>query len=153
MNFFYEHLIARKRGSAAFVILLFCLLAFVISRACVYAAMLGYIPDSLTVNVRGVHIHHFAWGIMVASVAGFINFVLPYHLLPKWRLKLAAVYGWGLGWTFDEFGMWLHLRDDYLIRQSYDAMIILGAILINVVYFSRIWRLLFRTARAIIVKK
>ena len=37
------------------------------------------------------------------------------------------VYGIGLGLTFDEFGMWLHLNGDYWQRASFDAVIVLAA--------------------------
>src|SRR5207237_1443675 len=39
----------------------------------------------------------------------------------------AVVYGIGLGLTFDEFGMWLHLNGDYWQRASFDAIVVLAA--------------------------
>jgi hypothetical protein len=41
----------------------------------------------------------------------------------------AVIYGIGLGLTFDEFGMWLHLNGDYWQRASFDAVIVLAAAL------------------------
>jgi hypothetical protein len=38
-----------------------------------------------------------------------------------------------LGLTFDEFGMWVRLQDDYWVRQSYDAVIIVTLLLLNIV--------------------
>lgn len=153
MNFFYEHLIARKRGSTGFVILLFFLLGFILARLYVYLAVLGLWKDNFTPAFFNSHIHHFALGIFLVAPAGFTSLVLPHNLLPRWRLKLAAVYGLGLGLIFDEFGMWLNLKDEYSLRQGYDAVIIAAAIIINVVYFARIWRLLFRATRFIIFRK
>jgi len=40
-----------------------------------------------------------------------------------------VIYGIGLGLTFDEFGMWLHLNGDYWQRASFDAVIVLAAAL------------------------
>src|SRR6266550_3583682 len=41
----------------------------------------------------------------------------------------AVIYGIGLGLTFDEFGMWLHLNGDYWQRASFDAIVVLAATL------------------------
>jgi len=41
----------------------------------------------------------------------------------------AVLYGIGLGLTFDEFGMWLHLNGDYWQRASFDAIVVLAAAL------------------------
>ena len=40
---------------------------------------------------------------------------------------IALMYGIAMGLTFDEFGMWLHLRGSYWQRASVDAIIIVGA--------------------------
>jgi hypothetical protein len=45
----------------------------------------------------------------------------------------------GLGLTFDEFGMWLRLQDDYWSRLSYDAIIVISLFFINIVYFYSSW--------------
>ena len=39
------------------------------------------------------------------------------------------MYGVGLGLTFDEFGMWLHLDTTYWQRGSFDAVVIIAAVL------------------------
>ena len=39
------------------------------------------------------------------------------------------MYGIGLALTFDEFGMWLHLGGGYWQRASFDAIIVLAALL------------------------
>jgi Na+/pantothenate symporter len=55
---------------------------------------------------------------------------------------VAAVYGIGLGLTFDEFGMWLHLGGLYWQRASYDAVVTVAAVLALIAYGSTIrrWR-------------
>src|SRR6266705_3385839 len=67
--------------------------------------------------------------------------MLPSNTRPLARLVLlspgppaalpaaAVIYGIGLGLTFDEFGMWLHLNGDYWQRASFDAVIVLAAVL------------------------
>lgn len=140
----YEKFIKRQKEGSAFVIFLFFWLIFILSRLWIYLSMYGIVPESLTENVNGVHIHHFAYGILINSFVGYLSFTLPRHYFERWKLKLAVLFGIGLGWTFDEFGMWLRLRDDYLIRSSYDAIIIISIIFINVVYFGNFWKKLIK---------
>lgn len=141
---FYEHVISRKRGNVGFVLLEFFLLGFIMARLYVYLSILGLWPENFMIGVVKVHMHHFGWGILIVALTGFVYFNLPYYLIPKWRLKLAGLYGWGLGLIFDQFGMWLNLKDEYSLRRGYDAVIILAGLMINVVYFSKMWRLLYK---------
>ncbi|MCX6816431.1 MAG: hypothetical protein NTZ93_00985 [Candidatus Beckwithbacteria bacterium] len=144
MNFIYEHLIARKRGSTGFVILLFFLIGFIMARGYIYLSLLGLWRDNFTPQFIGAHIHHFALGIFLVVPASLLFMLLPPKFMPYWRLKLAAIYGWGMGLIFDEFGMWLNLQDEYSLRHGYDAIIVLAGLLINVVYFGRMWRFIFK---------
>ena len=60
-----------------------------------------------------------------------------------WRLTFCSVvYAVGLGLTFDEFGMWLHLGGLYWQRASYDAVITIAAVLGLIGYGSQLrrWR-------------
>jgi len=104
---------------------------FIIARFLVY-----HFPE-LFLEVKGVHIHHFTYGIALLSLAGMVALNAKF-----WRQKVdaAILYGIGLALAFDEFGMWLHLKDDYWERQSYDAIIIITAILLNIVYLSYFWK-------------
>lgn len=139
----YERLISRHKGSSTFTILTFFLLAFVLSRSAVYLYQFGLMPEYPFADFFGTHIHHFVFGIGLVSFIGFLSLTLPVHVISRWRQKFAAIYGFGLGWIIDEFGMWLHLEDNYYIRGSYDAMIIATIILINFVYFNHIWKKIF----------
>jgi hypothetical protein len=139
----YEKLVLHHRGRSIFTILIFFLLAFVLSRFAVYVYQFGKLPEYPLNNVFGTHIHHFVFGIALVSLVGFLSLSLPSHIFKAWRLRLAAVYGFGLGWIMDEFGMWLHLEDNYFLRLNYDAIIITAIILVNFVYFSKIWKHIF----------
>lgn len=141
---FYEKLIRDHRHAASFVIFFYFLLSFFGARLRIYLAIKNIVPESLTENIRGVHIHHFAYGIIIISLIGFLALTLPRHYFHLWQLKLAAFFGIGLGLAFDEFGMWLRLKDNYLLRQGYDVMIILSIIFVNIVYFGGLWQRLFR---------
>jgi len=46
------------------------------------------------------------------------------------------LYGVGMGLTFDEFGMWLHLGGSYWQRASVDAVIVVTA-LFGLISFAR----------------
>jgi thiol:disulfide interchange protein len=52
----------------------------------------------------GMHIHHYAYGIFILAVAGYLALIF---VGDRARLWIALLYGLGLGLTFDEFGMWI----------------------------------------------
>ncbi len=135
MGILYDHLIAKHKRRVSFVVLVSFLLTFVIVRLYVLSATAGIIDDPY-LYIRGYHIHHLNYGIFIMALAGFCALVLPHD---KDRLKVGMLYGVGLGLTFDEFGMWLRLQDDYWSRLSYDAVIVISLIFINIVYFYPIW--------------
>ena len=139
----YERLIRRQKGRSVFTILIFFLFAFILSRSAVYIYGIKHLAHYPFQNFFGTHIHHFVFGIALVSIVGFLNLTLPPNIAAHWRLKLAAVYGFGLGWIMDEFGMWLHLEDNYYLRGSYDAIIVASLLLINFVYFPKIWKGIF----------
>jgi hypothetical protein len=87
-------------------------------------------------EIGGVHIHHLNFGIVLLALSGLLGF---YFSNSEWRNKIIMLYGIGLGLTFDEFGMWLHLEDQYWMRTSYDAIIIISLILLNAMFFGERW--------------
>lgn len=96
-----------------------------------------YLFPVVFISVRGVHIHHFAWGIIILTAAGLYNFIFE----PKGKALeiVAASFGVGLALAYDEFGMWLRLKDYGVARYGYDAVIILTLLFLNVIYFSNFW--------------
>ncbi|HEY6761829.1 MAG TPA: hypothetical protein VI318_20180 [Baekduia sp.] len=73
----------------------------------------------------GVHLHHLVWGICMMMLAGFLSFAAP--LGPPWWHITAIVFGVGVGFTLDEFALWVNLRDVYWAeqgRQSFDAVVV-----------------------------
>jgi hypothetical protein len=104
---------------------------FVIARLTVYN-----FPD-LFLLIRGVHIHHLTYGIILLTISGFWSLnSTAWHQ----RITAAVIYGVGLALAFDEFGLWIRLDADYWVRLSYDAVIIITAILVNIVYLSFFWK-------------
>ncbi len=126
----YQEILVKPRKHINFWILSSFLPTFLISR------LMVYIAPNLFIKVRGTHIHYLTYGIFLLAIAGFLSQNLD---SPKWKTKIAILYGIGLALSFDEFGMWLRLQDGYWVRQSYDAVLIILSLLISLVYFSAFW--------------
>ena len=108
------------------LVLLSMLVAFIVSRLITILVMLNRMPD-IYLHVRDTHVHHLNYGIfLLAGVGAYLLFKPGFTGTPP---AAAVIYGVGLGLTFDEFGMWLHLDDVYWQRASFDAMVLIAAIL------------------------
>ena len=108
------------------LVLLSLLITFIAARLVTILVALHRMPD-IYLHVRGTHIHHLNYGIFL--LAGLGAFLLFRDSVEPVAPAAAIVYGIGLGLTFDEFGMWLHLSGDYWQRASFDAVIVLAAVL------------------------
>src|SRR6202161_4325582 len=103
------------------------ILTFVTARILVIFIMAGKLPPQLFFHVKGTHVHHLNYGIFLLSASGaYLIFARPSGRALSYA---AIVYGIGLGLTFDEFGMWLHLGGLYWQRASYDAVVTIAAVL------------------------
>jgi hypothetical protein len=111
---------------------------FVISRILVILIMSKRLPAQLFFHAAGTHVHHLNYGIFLLSAAGgYLIFARPTGA----KLSSAAVvYAIGLALTFDEFGMWLHLGGPYWQRSSFDAVIIVAAVLALLAFGSTLHR-------------
>jgi hypothetical protein len=115
------------------VVLAFFLLTFIASRVLVILIEARLMPDLyLHLGKQSTHVHHLNYGIFLLSAVGaYLLFRRPGGR----RLTMAAiVYAVGLGLTFDEFGMWLHLGGPYWNRNSFDAVIVIAAFLAFTAY-------------------
>jgi hypothetical protein len=75
-----------------------------------------------------VHIHHLVWGICLMMFAGFLAFAMP--LKSPWWHICAIAFGIGVGFTLDEFALWVRLKDVYWSeegRSSLDAVVVATA--------------------------
>ena len=100
------------------------LLTFLIARIAVLLIMTRRMPD-LYLYVGGTHVHHLNYGIILLSGAGTL--ALLTELRGRWLWLATIAFGVGLGLTFDEFGMWVHLGGSYWQRASFDAVVVVGA--------------------------
>jgi hypothetical protein len=114
-----------RRANARLVFFTF-LLTFIASRILVFLIMSRRVPD-LYLHVGGTHVHHLNYGIfLLGGVGAYLLFAQPTGN----RLGATAIaYGIGLGLTFDEFGMWIHLGGSYWQRASFDAVAVVIGIL------------------------
>src|ERR1035437_7431435 len=89
------------------------------------------------VMVRGLHIHHLVWGILILLLVGYgwlLDLGRSHSPLSIFFSRLMSVsYGVGAALTLDEFALWLDLEPDAYWsrtgRLSIDAVIFFGALL------------------------
>jgi hypothetical protein len=102
------------------------LFTFIAARVLVFLIVSRRIPD-LYLHLGGTHVHHLNYDIFLLSGIG------AYLLLGRAGtrgLEMASIiYGIGLALTFDEFGLWLHLGGSYWQRASFDAVVVIIALL------------------------
>lgn len=104
------------------------------------------------VEMGGHHIHHLVWGILLLLIVGYAEIAdvgigdTPTAILMS-RL-LALSYGVGAALTLDEFALWLNLDAmAYWSRQgreSIDAVVLFGALLVMGSRGAPLLRLVFR---------
>jgi len=89
------------------------------------------------VLVRGHHIHHLVWGILILLLVGYgwlLDLGRSHTPMAIFLSRLMSVsYGVGAALTLDEFALWLNLEPDaYWNREgrlSIDAVIVFGSVL------------------------
>ncbi|MFA6427430.1 MAG: hypothetical protein WCW16_03220 [Candidatus Magasanikbacteria bacterium] len=119
------------------IVTFFFLVTFVVSRLTVYL-VLGHLMPNFFLTIDDVHIHHFIYGVVLLVVVGIYLLVKRPLSHTRSFFYSCAFYGIGLGLTFDEFGMWVHLKDNYWVRQSYDAVVVIFLFLLNIAYYHSI---------------
>jgi hypothetical protein len=112
------------------------LFTFIAARVMVYLIMSRKVK-SLYLHVGAVHVHHLNYGIFLLTFVGaYLIFAQP---IGKLLTMTSVIYGIGLALTFDEFGMWLHLGGPYWQRLSFDAIVVIAALL-SLFAFAPSWR-------------
>jgi hypothetical protein len=95
------------------------------------------------IYIRGRHIHHLVWGILILLGVGF-GWLVEFGCGSEQSSLIASrlmsfLYGAGAALTLDEFALWLNLEDVYWARQgreSIDAIILFGALLLIAIWGS-----------------
>jgi hypothetical protein len=88
------------------------------------------------IEMRGRHIHHLVWGILLLLLTGYGWMLEAGTGAPGSRTwagrTMSMAYGVGAALTLDEFALWLNLRDVYWQREgraSFEALLLFAAAL------------------------
>jgi hypothetical protein len=68
------------------------------------------------VSIKGVHLHHYLWGILTVSSVGGLSLRVDERI--RRHPVMAIAYGIGLGLIVDEFALLLDLKDVYWAKQG-----------------------------------
>lgn len=136
LGFVVRSTIADRPRRRMFLASLSFLLTFVGVRILVRLIVHGQGPFNWVV-VRGHHIHHLVWGILILLLVGYgwlLDLGRSHSPLAIFLSRLMSIgYGAGAALTLDEFAIWLNLEpNDYWSREgrlSIDAVILFGGIL------------------------
>jgi hypothetical protein len=102
------------------------LLTFMLSRTVVFLIMSDMIPN-LYLFMSDTHVHHLNYGIfLLSAIAAYSIFRRPSGRALDFT---AVAYGFAMGLTFDEFGMWLHLGGSYWQLASIDGVLVIAALI------------------------
>lgn len=139
-----DQLILNRRREIPFIVFFTFFVTFLITRVIAYSIHFQVVPEFLffvkTIYIRGYHIHHFNFGIIILIFAGYLSLTdtIRTHIR-----KIAVLYGIGLALIVDEFGLLVTLeKESYWNRGSYDAAIVTLLILLNSAYFARFWKVM-----------
>jgi len=86
--------------------------------------------------IYGHHIHHFYFGIILISIAGWFAIIGKKNISKE---KLSIMYGVGLGLLLDEIGLLLTWGDYYSSLTYLISLLVVG-ILVNIIYFPLFWK-------------
>ncbi|MDP2321072.1 MAG: hypothetical protein Q8O42_17235 [Acidobacteriota bacterium] len=121
-----DHPSSESRSHRARYLLASFLFTFTAARLLVFLIVARRIPD-LYLHLGGTPVHYLNYGIFLLSAVG--AYVLRGTPGPRAMKSSALIYGVGLALTFDEFGMWVHLGGRYWQRASFDAIVVIAALL------------------------
>jgi hypothetical protein len=88
------------------------------------------------VSMRGLHVHHLVWGILLLILVGYgwlLEIGTGAPSSSRWMGRVSSmVYGIAAALTLDEFALWLNLQDVYWEREgreSFEAMAAFASLL------------------------
>lgn len=144
---FMHHFVVSRLEEIPFIVFSTFVLTFIVTRVYIHIAHndlfnLTWLIDRVVIN--GIHIHHLNFGIIMLCFVGFWSL---YNVNRQTHRRLAFVYGVALALTFDEFALWLKLEDDYYAQISFNAIVIIGGILMSIVYFPGFWKKMGATVK------
>jgi len=111
--------------------------AFAVARSLAFLASRSLSPVRY-VYIRGTHVHHLVWGILLVLAVGF-GWLIEVGTGSRSSSLLASrlmslLYGVGAALTLDEFAIWLNVQEGvYWTRRdraSLDAVLLFGVLLL-----------------------
>ncbi|MCU1259630.1 MAG: putative rane protein [Bryobacterales bacterium] len=131
----YERHFAQTRRERQFLASVGFFTAVLVVRALTIAIHLDIGPFH-DVSMRGRHIHHLVWGILLLLTVGYgwlLKIGTGSEESSPWMGRLMSMlFGVAAALTLDEFALWLNLKDVYWEhqgRESLEAMGLFGALL------------------------
>jgi hypothetical protein len=98
------------------------------------------------VSMRGRHIHHLVWGILLLLLVGYLWLIelgTGAAAASQWSGRLTSIlFGVAAALTLDEFALWLNLRDVYWEREgreSFEALALFGGFLAIGIFGWKFW--------------
>ncbi len=79
-------------------------------------------PDFYLFGLSVGHVHHFTYGFFILALSGYLALIFDDS---RAKYLVSLLHGFGLGLAFDEFGLWLKLRDDDPTRWNYDGFLVI----------------------------
>lgn len=137
---FHQHVRDRPRRRL-FLAAVGFFITFAVARALAYAASRNFGPFHY-IYIRGTHIHHLVFGILLLLVVGFC-WLIEVGTGTKSSSLLASrlmslLYGVGAALTLDEFALWLNLEENvYWTRRdraSLDAVLLFAVALLLAIW-------------------
>jgi hypothetical protein len=131
----YERRFTESRRERLFLASLAFFVTVLVVR-CLTLAIRYDIGPFHNIDVRGRHIHHLVWGILLLLLVGYswlVEIGGGINASTPWTGRLTSMlFGIGAALTLDEFALWLNLRDVYWEREgreSFEAMALFGGLL------------------------
>lgn len=124
-----EWLKRNERKGIAFIIFSSFLISFLIARSFVYLT-----NQEIHLIIGGYTIHHIIIGLFLIILGGGESLIFK-----KYIWGSAILYGAGLGLVADEFGF-IVSWGNYWNRMSYDLVLILILLFLNVIFFGDFWK-------------
>jgi hypothetical protein len=132
----YQKYLAQTRRERVFLAAVGFFTTVLVIRAVTIAIHLDIGPFH-DVSMRGLHVHHLVWGILLLLLVGYgwlSEFGTGSDSSARWLGRcMSMLYGVAAALTLDEFALWLNLKDVYWERQgreSFEAMGLFGALLL-----------------------
>lgn len=146
LRFVYEEHFPETPRERLFLAALGFFVAIGVVRLLAYAIH-NHVGPFHDMQMRGRHIHHLVWGILLLLLVGYgwlVEAGTGDSSSATWLGRtMAMIYGVAAALTLDEFALWLNLRDVYWEREgraSIEAIFLFGAFLSIGIFGSPFFR-------------